>query len=160
MKRSPMMFGLDEFYGLKVEEVMERKDLPILEKEATLDRVLSILAKKHHVWIVEDEHSKKIVGVITEHDVLDILAPKPFRYMLGAPDLRTLSRGIAEDIMSKNIIACSRKSTLREALERMKKHGVRRLPVVDGEILVGELRIHHIIEKYLSIVLWYSGAQG
>ncbi len=62
-----------KFYELKVEKIMQKRDVPLIEKDALIDRVLDILSKKTHVWVTEGKESKKIVGVITEHDILSIL---------------------------------------------------------------------------------------
>ncbi|KUO41548.1 MAG: hypothetical protein AVW06_01015 [Hadesarchaea archaeon DG-33-1] len=140
---------LEKFYELAVEKVMERKGLPLIEKDATIDRVLLALTKKTHVWVTESKGSKKVVGVITEHDILSILAPGGPRYVLGIPDMRQLHQGTAGSIMHPRIVNCGPKTTIREALRMMFEHGVRRLPVTkEGNIIVGEIRLHHVIKRF------------
>lgn len=140
---------IEKFYGVTVGKVMERKGLPLIEKDATIDRVLSALTKKTHVWVIESKGSKKIVGSITEHDVLSILSPGGPRYVFGIPDMRTLHRGTAESIMHRRLVKCGPKTTIREVLKLMFEHGVRRLPVTkNGNIIVGEIRLYHIIKRF------------
>jgi len=138
-----------KFYELEVEKIMQRKDVPLIEKDAPIDCILDILTKETHVWVAESKESKKIVGVITEHDALSILSPRRPPYMFGIPDMRALHRGTAEDIMSRRLVKCSPKDTVRDVLERMMRHGIRRLPVMRrNNIIVGEIRLHQIIKGY------------
>jgi len=141
-----------EFYELKVEKIMQRRDVPLIEKDAHVDRVLDILSKKTHVWVTEGKESKKIVGVITEHDVLSILSPRRAPYAFGLPDLRALHWGTAESIMHRRLVKCGPKDTIGDALTKMREHGIRRLPVTKrNNIMVGEIRLFHIIKKYSAV---------
>jgi len=138
-----------EFYELKVENVMQRRDVPLIEKDAPVDRVLDILTKKTHVWVTESKESKKIVGVITEHDVLSILSPRRAPYAFGLPDLRGLHWGTAESVMNRRLIKCGPNDTIRNVLTKMMEHEIRRLPVTErNNIIVGEIRLFHIIKRY------------
>ena len=138
-----------EFYELKIEKIMQTKDVPLIEKDAPIDRVLDILTKKTHVWVSDSKKSRKIVGVITEHDVLSILSPRKVPYAFGLPDLRALHRGTAEEVMSRRLVKCGPKDTVSDVLRKMIEHGVRRLPVTKrNNIIVGEVRLYHIINEY------------
>ncbi len=138
-----------EFYELKIEKIMQTKDVPLIEKDAPIDRVLDILTKKTHVWVSDSKKSRKIVGVITEHDVLSILSPRKVPYAFGLPDLRALHRGTAEEVMSRRLVKCGPKNTVSDVLRKMIEHGVRRLPVTKrNNIIVGEVRLYHIINEY------------
>jgi len=138
-----------KFYELKVEKIMQKRDVPLIEKDAPVDRVLDILSKKTHVWVTEGKESKKIVGVITEHDILSILSPRRAPYSFGLPDLRTLHWGTADSIMHKRLVKCGPKNTIGDVLSKMMEHGIRRLPVTKrNNIIVGEIRLFHIIKRY------------
>lgn len=138
-----------EFYELKAEKIMQRRDVPLIEKNASVDRVLDVLSKKTHVWVTESKGSKKIVGMITEHDVLSILAPRMAPYAFGLPDLRALHWGTAESIMHRRLVKCGPNDTIRNVLTKMREHGIRRLPVTKrNNIIVGEIRLFNIIKRY------------
>jgi len=140
-----------KFYGLKIEKIMQTKDVPLIEKDASIDRVLDILTKKTHVWVTESKESKKIIGVITEHDVLSILSSRRAPYAFGLPDLRALHRGAAEEIMSRRLVKCGPKDTINDALSKMIEHGIRRLPVTKrNNIIIGEIRLYHIMKGYIA----------
>jgi len=71
---------ISDFYNLKVSQLMDKRvwDLPIIEKKEDIYHVLAILGARNHIWVVKDKENKELAGVITEHDVLSILAPKHF----------------------------------------------------------------------------------
>lgn len=140
-----------EFYDLKVEKIMQRTAMPLIEKDASIERVLDILTKKTHVWVTESKGSKKIIGVITEHDVLSILSPRRAPYTFGLPDVRALHLGTAESIMQRRLVKCAPNDTVADALSKMTEHGIRRLPVTKrNDIIVGEVRLYHIIKRYIA----------
>ena len=138
---------ISDFYNLEVKQLIDKRiwDLPILEKNEDIHNVLNILGAKNHIWIVKDKKSKELVGVITEHDVLSILAPK-------RSDVKSIHHGtakIAGDIMScREIISCKKDEKIVDVLEKMTKHQLRRLPVLEDYILIGEITLNQLIRKY------------
>lgn len=144
-----------KFYGCKLKEIMEGEDLPLIEKNANIKRVLAELVKRTHVWVTERRRSKKVVGVITEYDVLNILSPGMPTIQVGLPDMRTLHRGEAEEVMTKKIVSCAPDETVKGALDRMMTHDIRRLPVVDKDNnILGEVGLHQLIKKFSAIKGW------
>jgi len=147
---------LEELYKKRVKEVMDDRiwDLPLLPRDADIPSVLSVLTSRSHVWIVESKDSKKIAGVITEHDIRGVLAPKKLpRYVFGKKFGLSLRYGTvqkAEDIMCKNLITCSPDETVEEALNKMIVGEVRRLPVVDDGNIIGEITLHHLLQFLLG----------
>lgn len=94
--------------------------------------------------VVEDRH---VVGIISEADlVAAFTSPAKSRAALAAPDPLTLlfrgtvprpDRGITvAEVMTKDVVTVAPSASLWEAASLIDRHGVRRLPVVDGE---GEL---------------------
>ena len=75
------------------------------------------------VPIVEDEDSLKVIGIVTDRDlVLRVLAEKrdPKKTTLG-------------EVMSKKLISCKESDDLEEAMKAMSDHQIRRIPVVDAK---------------------------
>jgi len=66
---------METLYDLKVADVMHNRlwDLPLVEKSAPIKMVLIILTTRGYVWVVDTREDMNIVGVITEHDVLNFL---------------------------------------------------------------------------------------
>ena len=150
-----------DFYELKVRQLMDKRvwDLPLIEEKDSVHHVLSILGGRNHIWVVKNKGSKELVGVITEHDVLSILAPKHFpSYVFGMPDIRSIQHGTAktaENIMCHRIIDCGPDDKIIDALMKMVKYKLRRLPVVEDKKIVGELTLHQLIRKYYGATQYH-----
>ncbi|RKY96246.1 MAG: CBS domain-containing protein [Candidatus Hydrothermota bacterium] len=153
---------LKEFYELPIKELMDKRiwDLPIIEKNKDINHVFSILSGKNHVWVVDNKKNMKLVGVITEHDVLSVLSPTRIPpYVFGKPDLRSLQYGLAktaEDVMSKNPVTSRPEEKVADVLSKMRRCQVRRIPVVDEkQKLLGEITLHHLIYKYYKATQYH-----
>lgn len=152
---------ISDFYELKVSQLMDKRvwDLPLIEAKDDIYHVLSILGARNHIWVVKDKESKELVGVITEHDVLSILAPKHFpSYVFGMPDIRSIQHGTAktaEDTMCHKIIDCGPDEKIIDALIKMMKNRLRRLPVVEDKKIIGELTLHQLIRKYYGATQYH-----
>ena len=99
----------------------------------------------------------KVVGIVTEADVLKLLEvpehgglwlPSPFevieipiRELINWEDTKHMLADIGSkpirDIMESEVYAISADSSIEDASSMMIKHKVNRLPVLDGETLVG-----------------------
>jgi len=143
------------FYNIPVEEIMNRNP-PLVEKDASIHAVVKKVGmKRRHVWVVEEEDSRKIVGIITEKDLLEIISPLPKKcYAIGVISPRSLRHSEfekAEDIMAKPVIKCHPKATMEEALHLMTEHRVRRLAVTENDEILGELSLTNVIHTYFSL---------
>lgn len=132
---------------------MDKKiwDIPMIEVDAPIINVLSILDGKSHVWVVKDLKKKELVGVITRQDVLEILAPPRTSYtVLGFPSYRHYGTvGKTEDVMKKDPITTTADEKIAGVLQKMIKHRIRRLPVVsENNEIKGEITLKHLIHKY------------
>jgi len=152
---------ISDFYELKVKQLMDKRvwDLPLIGVKDDIHHVLAILGARNHIWVVKDKENKELVGVITEHDVLSILAPKHFpSYVFGMPDIRSIQHGTAktaEDIMCHRIIDCGPDEKIMDALIKMMKNRLRRLPVVKDKKIIGELTLHQLIRKYYGATQYH-----
>lgn len=153
---------IPDFYELKVKQLMDKRvwDLPLIEEKEDIHHVLSVLGGRNHIWVVKGKESKELVGVITEHDVLSILAPKHFpSYVFGMPDIRSIQHGTAktaENIMCHRVISCGPDDKIIDALYKMIKYKLRRLPVVKDKKIIGELTLHQLIRKYYDATQYHS----
>ena len=152
---------ITDFYELKVKQLMDKRvwDLPLIGKNDDIHHVLSILSGRNHIWVIEDKENKELVGVITEHDVLSILAPKHLpSYVFGMPNISSIQHGTAktaEDVMYHRIIDCSPDDKIIDSLMKMVKHKLRRLPVVEDKKIIGELTLHQLIRKYYGATQYH-----
>ena len=152
---------VSEFYELFVKQLMDKRawDLPLVEKKEEINHILNILGARSHIWVVNDKETMELVGVITEHDALTILTPKEFpSYVFGMPNIRSIQHGTAktaEDIMHQKVITCESDEKIVDVLEKMTNHGLRRLPVLDGKKIIGEITLHQLIRKYYDATQYH-----
>jgi len=152
---------ISDFYELKVKQLMDKRiwDLPLIEENEDIHHVLSILGGRNHIWVVKKKDTLELVGIITEHDVLSILAPKKFpSYVFGMPDISSIQHGtakIADDVMTHRLVDCNPEDKIIDALMKMVKYKLRRLPVVKDKKLVGELTLHQLIKKYYDATQYH-----
>jgi len=152
---------ISDFYDLKISQIMDKRvwDLPIIGEKEDISHVLSILGARNHIWVVKDKENKELSGIITEHDVLSILAPKHLpNYVLGMTDVSSIKHGTAktaEDVMCHRIITCKPDDKIIDALMKMVKYNLRRLPVVEDKKIVGELTLHQLIRKYYGATQYH-----
>jgi CBS domain-containing protein len=84
--------------------------------------------------VVDD--AGKPVGVITDGDICEI----------GTTDHRPLREILVSDAMNSQVFTCHPEDGIRHALETMKQHRIRHLPVVDHEgRLVGVVSLTDVI---------------
>ncbi|MCK4476161.1 MAG: CBS domain-containing protein [Methanophagales archaeon] len=149
---------LQKFYETAAEDIMDKRvrDIPIIDKDADLIDVLSILNVSDHVWVVESKGSKKLVGIITEYDVLHILSPRKRIPSVGAPDKRSLPYSSFEEashLMSRDPIKCESNEKVENILDEMITRRIRRMPVVENGDIIGEITLHHLIRKLYALIL-------
>lgn len=152
-----MVINLKELHEKKVKDIIDERvkwNLPLLEKDAKIQSVLSILAARDHIWIVEEKGGKKLVGIITENDILKLLSPARLpKYVFGKKYGISIEYGTAkkaEDIMCKHIIKCSPEEKVGNVLQKMVNAGLRRLPIVENGEIIGEITTHYIIQILLG----------
>ncbi len=74
------------------------------------------------VAIVEDLSTNKLVGLITDRDIV-------LRIVAEGKNPKTLP---VEDFMTRRLITCEKDAGVDNALTLMEKHQIRRLPIIDS----------------------------
>ena len=81
------------------------------------------------------------VGIMTDRDIV-------ISVVAGDPD--HVNYLLVSDVMSSDLITAGEHDDIESALKKMHEHGVRRLPIVDGEgTLVGILTLDDVLQ-YLT----------
>ncbi len=157
-----IQYVLKHFYKVPVDAVMKKDigSMPIAYEDTHIEDIFSIMTARRHVWIVEGKDNLKLKGVITEKDLLEVMAPKKIKpYAIGGIDIRSLLFGnvlMAKDVMVRKVISVHPNDTIENALEKMKSFRIRRLPVLDDEgKLVGEITIKSMIIQFRKVLNWY-----
>jgi len=125
---------------MKVGEIMTRDVVTVIPND-TLKKVIELIAETHHTGFPVVDEDGRIVGIITQSDVL--------RYRFSE-----LDKVKVKDAMSRNVIAVLPSSTVEEALHKMLRYGIGRLPVVNNyrEMkLVGIVTKKDVVRAYETI---------
>jgi CBS domain-containing protein len=120
-------------------------------RHTNMAEIASLLASKHLSAVPVCDPDNKIVGIVSESDIL-----KPFResvrtrrdWWLGVMaegeelpqdflDYIGQDKRTAADVMTSNVLTIEEDSTLPQIAELMIKHAIKRLPVVRDGKLVG-----------------------
>lgn len=118
------------------------KDFVALDDNITIDKAAQIMQNKGSTSVlVIDNRSGKPVGIITEKDIL---------YRVVAEN-RAPSKTRLRKLISSPLITIDENSSLKDAISLMMSKGIRRLPVVRGDTVMGIVNvmsaIGHIYEE-------------
>jgi CBS domain-containing protein len=112
------------------------KDVITTTKDATIKECIDILSKRHIGALVIIDQERNIEGIFTERDAIRVVA-------------QNIPLDAAVDkVMTKNVLTITVDSTLQEARTIIRQHGIRHLPVVDGEgKLAGLISVRYLLHE-------------
>jgi CBS domain-containing protein len=111
--------------GKSIKEVMT-SEVRACEPTATVADVAKLMAQENvgPIPVVEDG---RLIGIVTDRDIV-------VNVVAQGKDVNSTTVG---DIASRDVVTISPDQDMDEALSLLAQHQVRRLPVVDGDRLVG-----------------------
>lgn len=108
--------------------------------EATIGDVIAVLAEKRIGAVVVQSAEGKLLGILSERDVVRSLAAK------GAETLKLT----ASQLMTAHPTTATPATTVFEAERLMTDGRFRHLPVLDGDKLVGVVSIGDVVKSVLE----------
>jgi len=108
----------------KCNEVMTKNPVCCLPNDMVA-KVAQLMKSKDigPVPIIENEQTKKLVGIVTDRDLaLKIVA-----------EGRDAKSTKAEEVMTRKVVTCRGEDDVQKALDAMSEHQLRRIPVVDND---------------------------
>jgi len=115
-----------------VKDVMNT-NVVVAKADATI-REASEVMNKYNIGSLVVVKDSGIAGIITEHNVLESVAAG------RNPDETKIA-----EIMSSEVVTVAPDSTVEQAVDLMVKHKIKKLPVVDGDKLMGIITASDII---------------
>lgn len=110
-----------------LKDVMRHQHLCYLPMSETVRTAANEMSRRHiaAVLVVDDDNTLR--GIFTERDVLD-------RVLMASrdPDTTPLS-----DVMTRDPVTIDASQPVRTAIAELKANGVRHMPVLDGDELIG-----------------------
>ncbi|MDI6806363.1 MAG: CBS domain-containing protein [Candidatus Aenigmarchaeota archaeon] len=107
-----------------VKDVMQR-NVVVAEENVKIKEAANIMGK-YHIGSIVIMKKDKVVGILTERNILNAVA-----------EGMDLALTEAKDIMTKKVITISPTDAIDDATKIMVDNKIKKLPVVDGEKLVG-----------------------
>ncbi len=153
------LLDVEEFFEMTIKDAMKRRiwDIPIIEKDREIIEVFAILSTNDHIWVVNNLKEKKVIGIITEHDILHAFRPIKTHKFFGMPTHKGVGLSLfetAEHIMTHDPFTCFPDEKVIDIIQSMEAHGIRRMPVIDPESneIVSEVTVHQLTRKYYEII--------
>jgi len=152
---------MEEFYKTKIKEIMiPGRDTPFIEENAIWAEFLTKLSLRAHAWVVNNTEDMRVVGVVTEHDMLRSIIPhrEKKERIFGIPRAEILHKeSVVQDIMTHNPVVCSPEEAVAGVLRKFSSFNIRRLAVVDeNKRLLGEITIQLLVKnlryKFMNMV--------
>lgn len=127
---------------MTVNDILLQKGNQVLtiEPTATLATAVEILAQRRIGALVVTGADHRIVGIISERDIVRVLGEKGTA-VLGAP---------LSEAMTRKVVTCARNETIAEIMERMTGGKFRHVPVVEQERLLGIVSIGDVVKARLG----------
>jgi CBS domain-containing protein len=102
---------------------MMTKHIVYCVPEDTVEHAASLMREENvgPIPVVEDRESKKLIGIITDRDLA-------VKVVAQGRDSKMTP---VEDVMTRNPITCRQDDNVQDALDLMRKHQVRRIPIAD-----------------------------
>ena len=131
-------------FDMLVQDVMSKKVVTVLKYESIM-HVAKILSEKNISGLPVVDKEKKVIGVITQADILSMVEMKKepsfkdlLKNLIGEhlPE-RKIGDSVG-DIMASPAVTINPHANIAEAAQIMGEKGIRRLPVVDDKgMLIG-----------------------
>ncbi len=123
---------------LEAKDVIKIPVISTKKRASARDSALQMVSGRFSGMPVIDEE-ERVIGVITEHDLLDQIR-----------EGKDLDKLIVEDVMQRNPITVNVDAPLSDVLDIMLENGILRIPVTDGLRLVGIISRSAILRIALS----------
>ena len=126
---------------------MKLEDVCILDvvcctPEITLAEAARLMRKRHSgdlIVVDNADEDREPVGVLTDRDIV----------VEGLAQGRDVNQTKVREIMSKQLVVASASEDLPVAIDRMRTHGVRRIPVLDDERrVIGVVALDDVIRVH------------
>ena len=126
---------------MRVEQILRKKGTRIITvrlREPVAAAAKIMATENIGALVVTDvvhTEGSTVVGMFSERDVLRALVEKGQNVM----------RMPVESLMSKTLISCHPNDDIDDVMEKMDRHGIRHVPVLEGHTLVGVISVRDVI---------------
>lgn len=124
---------------MRVDNIIQKKGAEVvtLSSESSISTLLATLAK-HSIGAVVVVDGDKVVGIVSERDVV--------RHLAETESVE----GQISSIMSRDLQTRGREDDIRNLAAKMTERRIRHLPVMDGDELVAIVSIGDVVKSRLD----------
>ena len=125
---------------MRIADILQQKgsNVATVDAQATMDSAISMLVERRIGAIPVSDDGRRLQGIVSERDVV--------RAVAKGSDFSTMKVG---ELMTAKVYTCAPESTLAEVMTLMIDKGIRHVPVVEADALVGILSIRDLVDARL-----------
>ena len=129
---------------MNIGQILKTKALGVAtaRPEDSIEDIATRLARRKIGAVIIVGESGKVAGIISERDIIRLIADH------GAKALGMH----ASEGMTREVVSCSKTSTLEEIMEAMTNGRFRHLPVIEDGSLVGIISIGDVVKHHTAEV--------
>lgn len=129
---------------MNIGQILKTKALGVAtaRPEDSIEDIATRLARRKIGAVIVVGESGKVAGIISERDIIRLIADH------GAKALGMH----ASEGMTREVVSCSKTSTLEEIMEAMTNGRFRHLPVIEDGALVGIISIGDVVKHHTAEV--------
>lgn len=128
---------------MTISSIIREKGNSVVSVSAStpVQTIAEIISSKRIGAVVVLDGSGKLIGIVSERDVVKALAAEP----------AAVHTMLAEQIMTRAVTTATPATSIEDAMEIMDHGYFRHLPVVDGDVLVGIVSIRDLVKTRIRL---------
>ena len=128
---------------MTISSIIREKGNSVVSVSAStpVQTIAEIISSKRIGAVVVLDGSGKLIGIVSERDVVKALAAEP----------AAVHTMLAEQIMTRAVTTATLATSIEDAMEIMDHGYFRHLPVVDGDVLVGIVSIRDLVKTQIRL---------
>jgi CBS domain-containing protein len=129
----------------------------LIDRDTPLQEILTLLGERDRLWVRKAGAGDTPVGLVTRRDVLaSLMPPRPGYAGLRSSRFPSVARGTADcaDCYTgaKRVPLCHPGDKVSDLIRRAVRNGETVAAVVEGDRLLGEIGIEHLIHELLRLI--------
>jgi CBS domain-containing protein len=124
--------------------MVQQHNLVTVRPDQSINEVINILIEKRISGAPVLDENKKLVGIISERDCLRIIVDQAYHNLPH-------NSPIVSDYMTREVKTLSPASTVVDAATEFLNSAIRRMPVVENGVLIGQISRIDILRAAKSI---------
>jgi CBS domain-containing protein len=141
--KEEMNAGLPKYESI-VKYMVQQHNLVTVRPDQSINEVINILIEKRISGAPVLDENKRLVGIISERDCLRIIVDQAYHNLPH-------NSPIVSDYMTREVKTLSPTSTVVDAATEFLNSAIRRMPVVENGVLIGQISRIDILRAAKSI---------